>query len=862
MQQAISTKTLTQAQRIKGLTAAFKYFARSLKYTSKAQAYLQSRAIDYHKIIAGYDNHNFHQAKAAGKELQELYLALGLIYPDKLGRTGCYHSRFDSCIVLPSFDEQGNIVYLEGRKTDAAENEGGPHTIPTSRELRGKHYKLPGGHQGLYPGYPKPGTEILLITEKVLDCATLVQYEFITSQYTLLSLYGAEIWTPEHSQAIENLHQLKEVIFALDGDKAGKEGTHKHTETLLKINPKLKISYLDIPDKEDINSLAQGHEPELFTELINNRKFLFSIEKKKELLGGNGQPANTTITTNDARRANDPDTLPWLNKEIHYGAGLMTNDTITGKLNTTNPDNITYETEELQITIWGGIELHNLKRLRVTLHIQLKPALSGAEWANIYQDYRDTIDLYSNSGRKKLIQELSEEFEINSQTINKIITDLTNQLEQYRQQKREQQIKKAEELKNKDKETFTPEEMRAGEKLLKEKDLMNKTYNDIKQIGLIGQEKNGMLLFFIYLTRMFKEPLHALIQGKSGSGKTYLLKKIIALIPKLHYKNITAITENALYHVFAGVLKHIILLLEDLEGSYGALLPIRELMTNLSISKWTTITNHKTGEPEQKELYVEGPVCIAGATTKDRIYEDNANRSFQIQIEENPNKEKMILAHQRKQAAGLIDKTVEENIQTTFKTAQLQLKKIEVIIPFANELIIPEYVFKKYRTNQHYLTLIKSITFWHQKQRQWKKDKQGSYYIESNFEDVHWANQLCKESLLRKSDELSPQLRAFFERLKDHLNHHNINPEAGSFYAKETRQAFRMNPMQVNRYLRELDARNYIKKAGGNQKTGYEYMIKLWDDYKELQQGIDILDELLEKLKKKYNTKKNGNKQV
>jgi len=133
MQQAISTKTLTQAQRIKGLTAAFKYFARSLKYTSKAQEYLQSRAIDYHKIIAGYDNHNFHQTKTADKELQELYLALGLIYPDKLGRPGCYHSRFDGCIVLPGFDEQGNIVYLEGRKTDAAENEGG-------------HYKLPGGH--------------------------------------------------------------------------------------------------------------------------------------------------------------------------------------------------------------------------------------------------------------------------------------------------------------------------------------------------------------------------------------------------------------------------------------------------------------------------------------------------------------------------------------------------------------------------------------------------------------------------------------------------------------------------------------------------------------------------------------------
>src|SRR3972149_1984561 len=177
--------------------------------------------------------------------------------------------------------------------------------------------------------------------------------------------------------------------------------------------------------------------------------------------------------------------------------------------------------------------------------------------------------------------------------------------------------------------------MQGRERLLNAKDLMNQTYNRIKQIGLNGQEKNGMLLFFIYLTRMFQEPVHALVQGASGSGKTYLLKKIVGLLPKTHYKCLTAITENSLYYALQGTLKNMLLLLEDLEGMYNAMLPIRELMSNLFISKWTTITNPRTGEQEQKELYVEGPVCIAGATTQDKIYEDNANRSFQIQIEEN-----------------------------------------------------------------------------------------------------------------------------------------------------------------------------------------------------------------------------------
>ncbi len=58
-----------------------------------------------------------------------------------------------------------------------------------------------------------------------------------------------------------------------------------------------------------------------------------------------------------------------------------------------------------------------------------------------------------------------------------------------------------------------------------------------------------------------------------------------------------------------------------------------------------------------------------------------------------------------------------------------------------------------------------------------------------------------------------------------------------------------MHPMQVNRYLHELDQRGYIKLAGGNRKTGFEYKIQVWDDYEILKQGTALLDTLLTQLK-------------
>jgi hypothetical protein len=62
-----------------------------------------------------------------------------------------------------------------------------------------------------------------------------------------------------------------------------------------------------------------------------------------------------------------------------------------------------------------------------------------------------------------------------------------------------------------------------------------------------------------------------------------------------------------------------------------------------------------------------------------------------------------------------------------------------------------------------------------------------------------------------------------------------------------------MNPMTINRYLRELEARSFIRRAGGNRKAGFEYEIVSWDDYSRLQSGVKVLEEIYYNLEGKYN---------
>lgn len=782
------------------LTKSFTHFARSLNAKpKKAIEYLESRKLNYKALSIGYDAGTLHKAKDITNEQKQGYLQAGLLKPDKFGRENSFYTRFNNCIVFPLLDKNGNIKSLYGRHIE-----------------KGHHY-LEGEHKGLYPKYPGQETTSLILTEAIIDAATLLQVPEITQEYGTLALYGTNGFTDEHRQAIAELKELKEVILFFDGDEAGTEAIKEIATELKQINEALQITVVETPEGEDVNSLLQGHEPEIFTHLIENRKpFSFSIESHSIEKEKSTEPA------------------PINNNQLSINKNPLK----------VNPDCLLYETDHLTITLWGGIETHTVNRLRATLHIQLK--------LNEYLSFRDTADLYSHSQTDRLIKQASEKLEISTSIVTEAITGLTKELESHRQQKREEKRQSEENKEKQSVDRFSREQMQKAGDFMRGSELTKRTHQLFNNLGMIGQQDNATLLFFIFLTRFFKNPLHAIVMGSSGSGKTHLLQGVAGTVPKQHINVTTSLSENTLYYTPKDFLKNKILLQEDLDGAYNALLPLRELVSNQEISRFSTKTNSRTGDSKQVYLHVEGPVCVAGATTKDRVYEDNANRSFLIQIEKNPRHEAEVLEYQGKVAAGLIDfKKYEQNINLQ-KACQLLIEPMEVIIPFAQKLELPPHVFKKMRTKNHYLTLIKAVTLWNQKQRKITTDNEGNKYLISTLEDVEWANFLCKDNLLRKSDELGGKTRNFFESLKNFLA--EMQSGCSVFYAKDIRKYFRLHPMQLKRFLDELEGRGFIKCKSKHMKIGNEYEVIIWDDYKQLQGSINALDGVLQKLKEE-NTK-------
>ncbi len=666
----IKEEKLSNQERIQLLTKAWGFYAAALKQTKLAQEYVKERNIE--QAEAGFNSGRLHYRSGITETELKGLLQLGII--SQTAGSSSYRSFAKDCIFFPLRDKANNIVSLYGRSITNQENQ--------------RHYYLK-DRQGLYPSYPKPETQILILAESIIDAATLMQH-YRAEHTEVLACYGTNGLNEEHLNAVKALPNLKEVILFFDGDQAGVMAAEKYEKELNQLL-KVTISKVNTPENQDINSLIQSHDPQILAHLIETRTaFFLSMENTIE--------PKSEIETHEQEAA-------------------------SGTLETTNPDCIVYQTSQLVISIWGGIEQNNLGRLKVSLHVRSK--------TDRYKTYRDEVNLYSHQSTEKLIRNLASSLEVSTTSISQTITELTEQLEEYRNQERAKQKQHEIEAADKELETFTEKQLQQGLNFLRQPDLMQKTQEAIGNIGLVGEEKNGLLLFFILLTRLFKDPLHALVQGKSGSGKTHLLKKTTSLIPKAHIETVTALSENTLYHSGKDYWKHKILLIEDLDGAYSALLPLREFMSNQSIRKLSTASDPKSGEHTQKWLYAEGPVCVAGATTKDKIYEDNANRSFLIHVNESAEHIDKVLDYQRKTMSGLHDKSHEEKLQTLFKAAQIQLIPLEVKIPFGEYLRIPEYVFKKLRTNTHYLTLIKAIAFWHQQQREMKQGADGKHFIEA-----------------------------------------------------------------------------------------------------------------------------------
>ena len=81
--------------------------------------------------------------------------------------SGQYWNKLKQCITFPLKDQVGNLTSLYGRRI----TESSGYNIEYGRHYYSENRK------GLYPSYPPQDTQTLIITEAIIDAASLIQIE-------------------------------------------------------------------------------------------------------------------------------------------------------------------------------------------------------------------------------------------------------------------------------------------------------------------------------------------------------------------------------------------------------------------------------------------------------------------------------------------------------------------------------------------------------------------------------------------------------------------------------------------------------------------------------------------------------------
>ncbi len=779
----------------------FTYFKNAVHNSKPAQDYINRRNLDAIRVEIGYNSGQFHHGARRDETLINNCMALGLLAPwgvnNRKPNEVAYKAFGKECICFALRNKSNQITGMYFRSTINNKDQ--------------KHFYLKES-TGLYPNYPNPDTKKIIIAESIIDAASLLQIAAITSQYSILAAYGTNRLNDEMQAAIKELNHLQEIIFAFDNDEAGNKAAEKYSEELKILLPNITLSKIKLPNK-DVNETLQAHcDEQIFIDLLNERSndFSFSIEKENA----------ATTTTTEAKLFIEP------NKKEQTTAiekiSILAHQQIT-TLNVSNPNKLLFTTLTAIYIIKGGVD-KQLNKLQVTIEIINEKLTEGINRKHF------KIDLYDSKQVEKAISEANEILQLIKNDVANDLHHLTEALDQYRE--KEIQQSQSEEPKEAQQYILTSVERNEALKIANDKKLIPTITQKLTQSGIIGEDDNKVFLFAIAASHIQQNPLNALIQGSSGSGKTRLLKQIFACMPDETKKIYSRLSEKMLYNVPKYYFQNKLICFEDVDGlGEEAVYAWRELVSNGELISGVSYKDEK-GNIGIKELIVYGPITSIACTTHGRIYTDNMNRLFLIAIDESKAQTKKIIEYQAKEAANQINQQAQQTAISQLKNFVRILQPYKVYNPHALRLLLPEGIQDERRLYKLYIYFIDMITVLHQYQR--KQTADGK--LIATKQDCQLAKDLMFECIMLKMDELDGSLRQFFERLKDYVK--KTKNDNYGFTQREIRQSLHISKTQLHRFIIELTELEYLQEMRYNGNKGNTYQIRYWDDYKKVRTEV------------------------
>jgi DNA primase catalytic core len=735
------------------------YYHEQLKQSPEALGYLEKRGLHSSEMVErfrlGFANRTLgyrlpQKNRKVGEELRGRLMRLGI-----LRESG--HEHFAGSLVIPIFDEEGQVTELYGRKV-----------TPNLRPGTPLHLYLPGPHQGVWNVEALQASKTVILCEALIDALTFwcAGYRYVTASY------GVEGFTKDHIEAMKR-HGTRTVLIAYDRDEAGDRAAEVLATTLLAEG--MDCYRVQFPRGMDANEYGLKVTPAEKSLGLVLRQAVWMGKGKKAL------DEELTVERQSATPAPSKPEAPTPFPSLAAGTAARTapptaSTEPTAAVEplevTASPEppapravEVPAEVSEEEVTIRLGDRRYRVRGLaknlsydvlRVNLLVSKEDAAAALAGGGFHVD---TVDLYSARQRAAFVKQAAHELGVTEEVVRRDLGKVLSKLEQLQ----EEQIKKA--LEPKEKTVVVGDEERAAAlDLLRDPRLVERILADFERCGVIGEEVNKLTGYLAATSRKLEEPLAIIIQSSSAAGKSSLMEAVLALMPDEERVKYSAMTGQSLFYMGETDLKGKILAIVEEEGASRASYALKLLQSEGELSIASTGKDPTTGRLVTHEYRVEGPVMIFLTTTAIELDEELLNRCLVLTVDEDREQTKAIhrLQRERQTLEGLLARRDRDAVLALHRNAQRLLRPLLVANPYARELTFQDDRTRTRRDHMKYLSLIRTIALLHQHQRPVKTVShhgQPVEYVEVTLEDLALANLLAHEVLGRSLDELPPQTR-------------------------------------------------------------------------------------------------------
>ena len=484
-------------------------------------------------------------------------------------------------------------------------------------------------------------------------------------------------------------------------------------------------------------------------------------------------------------------------------------------LDTSHPDYIHFEREELILEVIGGVKDIILSSLRVTLKVYRKGSSSALD---IYRSSQ--VDLFDEHQISYITTQISERLRIESLTVKDTLYELTERLEHYRRNRGEQSAPVI---------PIAPQYRKEALDLLQSPDPLIAIEEQLKEAG-ISDTRLGLQLYLISLSRLGTQPLHALLQAPRLLSHD-LVKELVPCLPQEKLREATTISKHALsYPPTQDYWNASILVLHQCDALDGKDNSLLDYILHGQSKRLVTQSNKQSGRYESTQQELKATISLIGYTDQDYHPLQQSRDVISIPVPHTQALQTKRYEREVKQLAGYLDKGVEQHAQKLLQEIHRQIQWIEVQNPLIEEIDLSTFFGHDLKNLSLYLRLVNLITLLHQKQQTLVRTPTGKRIeVQPNY--MIQALELFRELWLKKDEELYYKVRSTFLRIKEYLHkQYEATKRDSEFTLKDIRKALKSSPVTLQRHLHTLEDYGKIERTSGNNRTGYRYTISEWDE--------------------------------